>query len=794
MKKLFIVLVLAVILFLQAVANPISISQAKGVAEQFLQRSSLMKAPALSGSESLTLAYSSPMENGTSDYYVFNRSNGGGFIIVAGDDCVLPVLGYSDNGVFDFDQLPENLEWWLGEYQREIRFAQSIAATPRQMPILDSSVAPLMKTTWDQGAPYNNFCPTYHGGNDHAVTGCVATAVAQIMKTHDWPPVGEGSVTYDCNVNGEPATTLSADFSQIEFDWGNMRNNYGFGNSSQTQKDAVATLMSAVGIAVEMMYGASSGAYSIKALEALRDHFRYDKGIAFKMRDFMPLDEWEQMLRDELDAGRPIYYAGASNHSGGHAFVFDGYNKDGYFHVNWGWGGRSDGYFACTALNPSSSPAGFNSSQEVIVGIQPDNGGTPVLQPLQGYLSYFMTKTPNAHLGDEVALRMDDYTFLGEGDISQLDFAATLLDETGTQMLASLHITDVELMKGYTYYFGDDEPVSLTLPENLSAGTYRLVAVYSLDGMQTTIPFVRPADSAGYVEMTVTANGMVTFRDADAPQGILQLMKNIEPEALSMPADDIHASALVKAVGGFYDGELTAQVLTKNAGEYQVIGTANTNVSIHHVGEQKVVNFLTSVTAQEGDTCYVAIVNPEEGTSYWGEPQAFVIGEWPEPVPSFLSPTNDKQFDFGKVLKGTTKVDTMMVKGENLKGNVILSITGPNASRFRVNPATITSTNAMKGASVTVIYSALVVGDHEAQLLISGGGVEEGLSIPLSGSTCERGDINADGMIDVEDVNEIINLILGLKPDDVIRIADMNGDGIVDVEDVNAIINIILKL
>ena len=163
-------------------------------------------------------------------------------------------------------------------------------------------------------------------------------------------------------------------------------------------------------------------------------------------------------------------------------------------------------------------------------------------------------------------------------------------------------------------------------------------------------------------------------------------------------------------------------------------------------------------------------------------------------MPAFLSPTENLQLNFGKVLKGTTKVESFTVKGENLKGNVNLAITGPTASRFKVNPSTITSANAMRGVEVTVLYSAIALGTHDAQLEITGGGVEESITIPLWGATCDRGDGNADGIIDVEDVNSLINIILGLEPNDAFRVYDMNGDGLVDVEDVNGLINIILKL
>ncbi|MBR1804407.1 MAG: C10 family peptidase [Muribaculaceae bacterium] len=791
MKKILLFFALIGMVSGHTKANPINVAQAQAIAEQLMNQSPMAKARSSQAGQSLSLAYRSLSSAGESDYYAFNRGTDGGFIIVAGDDSVLPVLGYADSGTFDINEMPDNLRWWLEEYRREIQFARSMNLAPRQMPILDKSVKPLMKTLWDQGAPYNNYCPTFNGGNSRAVTGCVATAMAQIMKTHNWPPVGEGSVTYDCSVNGESPTTLTADFSQISFDWSHMRDNYSLGHSSDVQKDAVATLMSAVGISVEMMYGASSGAYSINAMKALRDHFRYDKGISFQLRDFMPLDEWEQMLRDELDAGRPIYYAGQSDRSGGHAFVFDGYNQNGYFHVNWGWGGRSDGYFACSALNPAASPAGFNSGQEAIIGIQPDRGGVSELQPLRGYMSEFFSNMRSARLGFEVPLAMNNYTFLGEGPLDAVDFAVLVLDAEGNEVLDTCHVTQEHVVKGFTYYFGDDEPISMVLPKELLPGQYRLQVVYSVDSMRTVIPFIRPADSAGYLMIDVSDEKLAQFNNVPSPTGRLELIKALEPNAATMPADDIHATALLKTVGGVYNGELTIHVL--NAA-HEIVAVAKGAVSLQHSGEQKALEFVATATASVGDTCYVALVNPEDD-SYWSAPMAFVIGDWPVPQPAFVAPTEDFLMDFGVVNTGSTHVRTFTLQGENLAGSVSLSITGPQAARFRVSPATISSANAMKGTQVTVVYSAFVVGNHEAQLAITGGGVEDELVIPLYGSAFNRGDCDVDGSVDVSDVNLLINIILGLvanyepQPNH-----DLNGDSKVDVADVNELINIILKM
>lgn len=793
MKRIHLLL-LAAMAVPAALAESLSATQALAVAEQFVQSHSPQRAPGMAAATGFSLAYqATSATDAMADYYVFNRGTDQGFVVVAADDAALPVLGYTSSGTFCYDSLPDNARWWLGELQREVQYARSVGAAPRRMPLLPTSVKPLMSTVWDQGVPYNNECPTYNGGHSRAVTGCVATAVAQIMKVHHWPPVGQGSVTYDCNVNGEPATTLTADFAQLPFDWNSMRDNYSFGRSSETQKQAVARLMSAVGIATEMMYGASSGTHSIKAFNALRDYFGYDRGMTFRLRDFMPLDEWEQLLRDELDAGRPVYYAGQSSSSGGHAFVIDGYNTDGYFHLNWGWGGRSDGYFAVSALNPSAmGGSGFNSGQEAIMGIQPDQGGQSVVQPLQGYLADFGTKVTTARLGEQVPLSMINFTFLGEGDMDMVDFVAAVTDESGTSQQALLHIVTDVVWKGYTYYFSDDEPIAITLPDSLPDGVYRLKAMYSLDSMATVHPFVRKADSAGYVLMTV-AGGVATFDGSIAPMGTAELVVPLAPKAATMPAAEVQGEAVVKSAGGIYEGQLTMTVMRKNAdGEFERLGEVTQPVKFSHTGERAVVTFAAPIQAAEGDTCYMALVDPLQPQAFWADPAPFVVGEWPAPVPSIVEPGADTHINFGSIVTNQTYIEQLALRGENIVGNVSLTIEGRDAARFGVTPANISPTNVMRGTKVSIKYRALSLGNHEANLMIAGGGLEQPIVIPLRGAAYYRGDLNEDDIVDVDDVNTLINIILKKTANSYPKLSDLNGDGVVDIDDLSSLINVML--
>lgn len=325
--------------------------------------------------------------------YIFDRGNGAGYMIVSADDEATPLLGYSDTGTVDTYDMPDGLRYWLEYYAAEIESARTTgssavvttfaASAPRK------AIAPMISTRWNQSAPFNNKCPQV--GSTRTVTGCVATAMAQVMKYHNWPEKGSGSNAYSWN-----GTTLSLDFSTVTFDWGNMLDVYG-STATEAQNDAVATLMYACGISVDMIYGTgASGAVSEKCGLALVENFNYDASLRTLYRDYYPLDEWEEVVYNSLAEGCPVLYGGQSD-SGGHEFVCDGYSSDGYFHFNWGWGGMSDGYFKLTALNPGAqgiggagSGAGYNFGQDIVVGIKPFAGQSE-LPPMLGNKCDFLS-------------------------------------------------------------------------------------------------------------------------------------------------------------------------------------------------------------------------------------------------------------------------------------------------------------------------------------------------------------------------------------------------------------------
>lgn len=312
-------------------------------------------------------------------YYVFNATDNEGFVLVAGDSRVGDILGYCDEGSFDEEQLPDNMRAWLQGYADQIEaLRQGRKVSPAQVPT-HAAIAPMITSRWDQGEAsaegdaYNRQCPKI--GGKHCMTGCVATSMAQVMRYHRWPAASTKKIpSYESN---ETLGTLSA-LSVRTFDWNNMLDQY-YGGESTAQMNAVAWLMRYCGQAVKMDYGTkSSAAYSDNVAMALREYFGYDVNTRYVVRTDYSAGGWDNLLYNELKARRPVCYDGSST-GGGHAFVCDGYDGQGFYHINWGWGGSHDGYYKISLLNPdgggtgsSGTEDGYTMSQGAVVGIQKD--------------------------------------------------------------------------------------------------------------------------------------------------------------------------------------------------------------------------------------------------------------------------------------------------------------------------------------------------------------------------------------------------------------------------------------
>lgn len=297
-------------------------------------------------------------------YYVFNN-DAGGFVIIAGDDAVTPVLGYTSTGSFDAENLPDGLKDLLKSYERQIAALGDNYVANQTATRAAFTGEKLLKTAeWNQMAPFNKYTPNNY------VTGCVATAGAIVMKHHGYPAKGIGSHTYTWNEQ-----TLTANFGH-DYDWANMPAKYDGTNDADF--DGVARLMADLGVAVEMNYAKDgSGAYIGNLVTALQKYYGYSKLSHLMAIEDVGAEAWNGKLREEIDANRPVLYAASDPAGGGHAFVIDGY-KDESFSVNWGWGGYCDGFYKIGALNPESvgKPTGdkYNVGQSAVFGMQPSDG------------------------------------------------------------------------------------------------------------------------------------------------------------------------------------------------------------------------------------------------------------------------------------------------------------------------------------------------------------------------------------------------------------------------------------
>ena len=386
-KKLLLLVPCAFVAFsaFNAAAAHVTAAAAKAIATQFVSDRAATPAQRIQAASRLQLSHTeaSAVAAGANAFYVFNVGDNDGFVIVAGDDRAQQVLGYSDHGSLDWNTLPENMKAWLNVYRHEIEYLQAnpklelpaITATPRRAA---QAVAPLCSTTWGQEEPYYNRCPKK--GNEYCVTGCVATAMAQVMYYWKYPssvvPAFSAYSTGSLSVPALPSTT---------FKWNKMIDSYCHWDYSTRslvqdaytaeQADAVAEVMRYCGQSVYMGYDPEgSGAYTWNQADAMEE-FGFEILTGLKSAYGYNTSTWMSMLNADLDAGRPILYSASDEYGeGGHAFIIDGYDASGNYHLNWGWYGTGDGYYPITALNVEhrdGTKLYFNDAQQAILGVEP---------------------------------------------------------------------------------------------------------------------------------------------------------------------------------------------------------------------------------------------------------------------------------------------------------------------------------------------------------------------------------------------------------------------------------------
>lgn len=505
-------------------AAPISESQALAKARSFVANKRYLSIQEIT-LNSITPSTHRKVVAEALPYYIFNIGENQGFVLISGDDRLTPILGYSEAGTFNEQQLPDNLQNLLDDYTVEY---QSLPANSnssvRQPKSTKSAISPMLTTQWGQGAPYNLYCPRFVTGEQHCAVGCVGTAMAQVAyhvahTRTDRTALLHGIRSYTCStvyeldgVKGNVSVPAIPEGTEIN--WSSMRDEYSATDSDEGAM-AVARLLAVCAASVRTQftipaYG-SSTSNTLYVTSALVDQFGFDSTISYRQRVNYTLQQWTDLIYDELSAGRPVIYRGSSS-GGGHAFVIDGY-EDGLFHVNWGWGGKANGFFSLSVMNPldnsgigaSTTHDGYTNAQGAVIGIQMGSGQTADSRKM---LTSMRLSVNNQ------TITYTPYNLTG--DTHKFEFGIGFIDDRGR--LEAIKSSSTGFLSNFYSYSSTNFTMS---GHERSAGTYKIVPISRIAGetewntdWNASYQYVEAVyDRYGLLSLTLHPSARVTATD-----------------------------------------------------------------------------------------------------------------------------------------------------------------------------------------------------------------------------------------------------------------------------------------
>lgn len=565
-------------------AEQISVSQAASIAEKYLGEAvNVGQNLAPAKMKGLQMSAESP------EYYVFNTDGKKGFVIISGDDELTELVGYSNEGEFRSENAPENLRAWLDGYAAFVRSVRDGESRPMRASVNNATpvVEPLVTTRWNQGEPYNLLCPYDSSVGVTCPTGCAATSMAQLINYHEWPVQGKGTKSYNSSYG-----RLTVDFSKSVYDWANMKDRYEsyydedkniVNEWTDTEANAVAKLMYDCGVALEMGYGPySSGAADTEMPLALCNYFNYHADLI--TRDGHTVDEFLARIKEELDNSRPLVFNGQGS-GGGHSYIVDGYDSNDYLHVNWGWGGISDGYFNVSYMNPDDlgtggGSGGFNEMQSIVVAYPDETGEGSVGQNVMRLVDSSMWGGGDGYVKalQESIVKGEDFKveYYGIWNMVNLDyigeFALGIFDSDGKMLSVTASNKAIIGRFNLTYY-----PETLVANEELAALSDGDYTIRMISRQQGYDDWVRVATDG--IDIAVSGNE-IKKREPVVPTAVISC-ENLE---VLTPTVD---------VGGTVDIQFTL----KNDSEFDFMG----KVSLIVYDDEKNRKILkTSVTVFAG--------------------------------------------------------------------------------------------------------------------------------------------------------------------------------------------------
>lgn len=455
------------------------------------------------------------LHQGEEAFYICKPIDRKGFVIVSGDERMPKILGYSYTNDFDTENTPPNVKYWLSGYVDTYMALDKSSADTNLQELSDDikpeGVDPLLgDVQWGQGEPYNNQCPEYQ--KNRCVTGCVATAMAQVMKYYSYPKTAKGSKNY---VTRSHSIHVIKDLSDIEFKWDLMLPKYS-DNYSVENADAIATLMYCCGASVEMDYSPDgSGAYQSDLLGGYIQNFSYDSDAAVLFRNYCSESDWHHLLINELNKRRPVNYGGSNRSDGGHSFVLDGYkvsvdNIYPDYHINWGWEGRCDGYYQLSSLHPKENgenytQAGFIEGQQMTIGIIPednqDDGNYYICT------SNIRTSSTTVKPGGKIRIytsglyNMSYKKFDGKVTVGLFNQDEEMVATIGSQSLQNLY-----LLEGV-----ENLSLDILIPDDFAEGTYTVRFLVQSEKNKTWINIY----SASYANLTISAEEQIVHEEGE---------------------------------------------------------------------------------------------------------------------------------------------------------------------------------------------------------------------------------------------------------------------------------------
>lgn len=778
-------------------AESLNDNQAREIASNFMKEHNMKSADMMiAGKVQLNGA---PSTSKTA-FYIFNASASqqSGFVIVAGDDRAPAVLGYSDRGSFDPHNVPEAMQELLEGYTAQIEALEqgAIAYVPIKA---GHTIKPMVPAVWSQNNPFNIRLPFLPSGN-HVYTGCVATAMSQVMYYWKWPARPTRSIpAYTSSYQVSSTETLSFDMPElpvVDFDWNAMQNTYLTTDTSSAAALAAATLNLYCAQALEMTFKKSSSGASTSSIPLRAStYFDYDASAHMESRSRYSTEGWANLIYSELEAGRPVIFSGSKKNSG-HAFICDGYDGNGMYHFNWGWNGNSNGYFLLNVLNPDEQGTGsaegsygYIYSQGAVIGLQPDKGGSHIFEltatnvVLESYVG--TRQSTSKAFKAYVSGKFNNYT----SDTIAVRYGWGLFN--GDEMIDNLYSSyTTALRPGYLFTHTNRE---LQFGEYLSSGTYRIMPMFSEYGRENWRPCV--GSDRNYIEVTIDGNNcyFTGHGTAGTPDFVINdisttgYMHNGRPVDINVNLTNnglssnellhlfINGEFAASGYAGLEQGEtgdIRYTYLFANAGNYNLTWSWNEDGTDPIASRTITINAMPAANLNAS----IKVLDVTDTSNKIITSNKFSVE---------LTITNNGSTTYDEDISVKLYKRTKGTSGTNVQGKNQRLTLAPGATttmRFDMDNvidgwkyfayayyySSGTQTTLSSTSSYTIVFP------------------EEPQGI--------KGDVNGDGTLNINDVTVLIDYLLGSYNENFFADnADVDGDNAISIKDVTKLIDILLE-